>query len=421
MSSKTVPNFFFKRRALLFPHCRLFLIVALVSVITLVASAEVLHVRVPSLPRSITDKSISEGYSEERHFTVRYKITISSYLNRATVSVYVFVRLDFTAYEDGRRLEPYKIFSEPGNLRIGRYFRVLSGPPPILYRGESTPLLRAGSVKDIRQRVLSRSVPTVGRWEIVFPTVISDRIKQTQVEINQERGIIKLTIPESAQVFKESKYSSDLNHLKYLPVCATSSSYEKTRCFFEGLYDFRKVDAVSRKEFLTGTMTPLQRKTFRKSQEYRVLLGDMERDRKTLPSKLFCFPSRLSIYSLKHKGLEIENPTFFGSFKKIHGSLRFSNLDKPKIVKSGRRPVVSRTFLKLNEEDGATLGGQTVLACFRVVKGFTYRKGRVRGSPPYASFTQGYRFLDVTLDMVYLKDQPYSVSRRGRIRKIPTH
>lgn len=407
------------------PYFKLAFTVALVSVITLTASAEVLHVRVPSLPLSITEKSPSEDYFEERHFTVKYKVSVSSHLNRAAIAVYVFVRLEFTAYEDGRRLEPYseEIPSEPKDLTTGRYFQVLNGIAPILYEGESTPLLQAGSFKDIRQRVLSRSVPTIARWEVVFPTLISDRITQAQVEINQESGIIKLTIPESDQVLKESKYSSELNLLKYLPACASHTSlssryysYEKTRCFFEGLRDFRKLDAVSRKQFLTEPMTPLQRKTFRKSREHKALLSDMKRQRKALPSKLFCFSSRLSTYSLKHKGLEIKNPTLFGSFKEIPGSLRFSNLGKPKITKSGRRPVVSRTFLKVSEEDGLSLEGQTVTACFRVTKGFPYRKGRVRGRSSYGRFSQGYRFLDVTLDMIYLKDQSYSVDKRGRLR-----
>ena len=138
----------------------------------------------------------------------------------------VFVRLEFTAYEDGRRLEPYseEIPSEPKDLTAERYFQVLNGIAPILYEGESTPLLQAGSFKDIRQRVLSRSVPTIARWEVVFPTLISDRIEHAQVEINQESGIIKLTIPESDQVFKESKYSSDLNLLKYLPACTSHTT-----------------------------------------------------------------------------------------------------------------------------------------------------------------------------------------------------
>lgn len=410
------------------PYCRLVLTTALASVITLTASAEVLRIHVPSLPPSITEKSPSEDYFEERLFTVKYKIKVSSNLNRVAISVYLFVRLEATTYEDGRRLEPYReeIPSEPKDLTAERYFQVLSGIVPILYEGESTPLLRAGSFKDIRQRVLSRSVPTIARWEIVFPTLISDRIEHAQVEINQESGIIKLTIPESAQVFKESRYSSDLNFLKYLPSCASHTtylssryySYEKARCFFKGLRDFRKLDAVSRKQFLTKPMTPLQRKTFRKSREHKALLSDMKRQRKALPSKLFCFPSRLSTYSLKHKGLEIKNPTLFGSFKEIPGSLRFFNLGKPKITKSGRRPVVSRTFLKVSEEDGLPLEGEAVTACFRVVKGFPYRKGRVRGRFPYNRFTQGYRFLDVTLDMIYLKDQPYLVDKRGRVRKI---
>ena len=407
---------------------RLTLAVLLTLISAVSASAETLHIKLPSLPLTLTDSPEYESYWEERHFTTKYKVKVSSKENRAVITVSVFVKLDYTLYGD-RRQEPYEGENpdEPEDLVIGSDYQRGWSETPILYEGKATPYLQPNLRYDRwRERVISGSTDVV-RWEVMFPTDISDRIAHASVMINQGAGIIKLTIPDPEQPFKESRFSSDLNLIKYLPVCRSVGGYDSSKCFFDGLYPFRKIDAVGRKQWLMQTastssltaskMTPLQRKAFRKSGEYKLLVAEMRRDRKVIPTKLFCFKRNLGTYSLKHKGLEISDPTLFRDASNVKGSLRFSNLGKP-ITKSRHRPVVSRTFLRVSEEDGLALENQEVLACFRVPKRFPYREGRVSGRTPIGRYTQRYRFLDVTLDMIYLKGQPYLVGKRGRVRKI---
>ena len=364
--------------------------------------AETLHLKVEKLPlflekespewqpESEYDDIAPESYTDR--YSLKYKHDLSLERNVLRVRTYLYRKHEETIYEDGRREARYSSETEPDQIRV--YFSQKLYPRSVIsYKGSETPYLSlsntAYKVGDDTTLESIKRIPNgvhlyEYHWFIIFPQKLSQsQVEKATIQDNQEEGLIVISFPDSEMKTKHTLERSEFNLQRLFPYCRKQFSLDTKElidCLANGFNDFRRLDLTSRKERISKSkMTPLQKKVFKRSQEYKSLLGEMKQQRKELKDLLFCLPLKTSEYLLKHKGLEVSNTLLPEVYSKPL-SIRFSNLGKRRSKYSGRRYSSSpeRTFLKVSEEIGVGLEKQEVIGCFKPSSKLRFRKAVAR-------------------------------------------
>lgn len=410
-----------------------FLLAMLVWLLPLSVCAETLHLKLQSLPLSF-DISSPEWVRESEydlepekytdHHSIKYKFVLSYEKNVLRVYAFVYRKHEHTIYEDGRREESISSEKEPEQLHI-KSARSLSTQNVITYEGKKTPYLSASNVAHKQDEKMLETLKQVPygvhrfyyEWYVMFPNSLTKvQVEQATLELNQGGGLAVISFPDSEQS-QVSLDASRYNYEKLFPFCLKHSRSfdleDYANCISDALYDFRKLDVISRQEKFSGrTWTPLQKKVFKKSKKYRPLLEEMKKQKKELKETLFCVGLETGEYLLRNKGLEITNTLYY-----YGKSFRFYNLGKPRTSRYGYTPF-SRVFLRVSEVDGIDLEKKNIIGCFYPTKGLTFKKQKHRYRALGMRITNTYHFVDVRLAFIYAGKQAYSVDKKGRVKKI---
>lgn len=407
------------------------------------AFSETLQIKLPSLPLSLTKENppvedISEG--SVNHYKVSYKVTLSAPSSGATSLLYVGVSaeasLDYTIFEGGRREEPYDKEETP-DLRLTQHYN--GGTRyAIPYEGKATPYLSLDNClqdRGVERQPLAILKAGLGNhhvsvgwgWRVRFPKRFTEgQLDDASVQINQGAGLLTLTIPDRwADISLPTL--SEYNLQKHFPFCFDEYSLNtdvKVSCLIEAVSDLRSLDVISRQEKLTGQKkTPLQKKVFRKTKEYRALRDEMKSLKSALSSLLFCMPLSTGAYDLRHKGLDVSNTIEDVQYGEPPLSMRFSNL-KPRVKRDAHtteKGSPKRTFLKMSETDGLSLEQKSVVGCFNITKKLSFKKGTYRSffrsHILRTNFKHKYHFLEANLSQIILEGVIYSVDKKGRLKK----
>jgi len=422
------------------------LLAMIVWLLPLSVCAETLHLKLQSLPLSIDisspewERESEYDYEPEKYtdrHLIKYKFVLSYEKNVLRVHAFVYRRHEQTIYEDGRREDSISSEREPEQLHI-ESARSLYPQKVITYEGKKTPYLSASNVAHKQDEKMIETLKQVPygvhrfyyEWYVMFPNSLTkERVEQATLELNQGGGLAVISFPESEQENKSPIEISNYNLNRFFPFCEKPSykyeSYPSGRdyevCLPKALHDFSKLDVISRQERISGQkMTPLQKKVFKKSKEYRPLLEEMKKQKKELGETLFCMGLKTGEYLLRNKGIEIEKTTQTDVSSPPPLSIRFFNLGKRVSKDAGflYSGNPARVFLRVSEQDGLALEKKEVVGCFYPSK-IAFKKGRMKtrykGRFLYETY---YHFVDVRLAFIYVDKQAYSVDKKGRVKKI---
>lgn len=406
-------------------------------------SAETLHIKVKPLPRILEIHSPkwepeSEYDDESESYTDRYSLKYKHdlYVDRNVIRVrtYLYQKHEVTIYESGRKKTVTSSETEPPQIRF-HFLQKLYSQSPIPYIGSETPFLSSSNAflfegDHITLESLKNDSYTslTYEWDVIFPQKFSkEQIKKAIVlQDNQVKGSIIISFPNFKKQTKHTLEKSEYNLQRLFPHCGKRFLHETDliNCLASGFDDFRRLDLISRKKRISNSkMTPLQKKVFKKSKEYKFLLEKMKRQKKELKDLLFCLPLKTGEYLLKYKGLEVSTTLLPQVYSKPL-SIRFSNLGKRRSKDPGRKYSTSpeKTFLRVSEEIGLSLEKQEIIGCFKPSSELKFRKVKARYIK-LSGFFKGergvhkYHFLEATLSLLYLKDQIYSVDQKGKVSK----
>jgi hypothetical protein len=401
-------------------------IIFIIFLVSFSAYGEALHLKVEPLPKMYDTNST---YSTIR-YSLKYKHQISIHRNLIQLRTYVYATHKMTIYKNGRSLMNTSSETEPAQISFifSQYFYPQS---VILYKGAETPIMSLNNASyDGGDDIFYKEYT----WNIMLPQKLSEKqISKVTVQDNQVNGSIIISFPDFKNQTQHTLEKSEYNIQRLFPYCKIDWEYNYSivdnrfliNCLANSFNDFRKLDPISRKERISNSkMTPLQKKVFKRSKEYKSLLAKMKQQKKELKDLLFCLPLATGEYLLNYKGLEVSSTLTPKRYEKSL-SIRFSNLGKRKSKNSTRRYLSSpeKTFLKMNEKVGLVLENQQMIACFKPSSKLKFRKAKAKYII-LSGFFKGkreaddYHFLEATLYLLYLKDKVYSVDQKGKVRKI---